>query len=142
MQAVIQVQNLRHAFNGHKALDDISFEVQRGGVFGLLGPNGAGKTTSVRLLNGLYTPSSGQMNVLGHLPGQRLQRDPGAGPAGRAGHRHSVSQRSHRVGRRDSDLDTWGRADVLCGAHVQPPEAARVRGLKHVSLPGQINLPW
>jgi ABC-2 type transport system ATP-binding protein len=44
--------------------------VQRGEVFGLLGPNGAGKTTSVRLLNGLYTPSSGEMAVLGLNPAQ------------------------------------------------------------------------
>ena len=68
MQAAIQVQNLVHAFNGHTVLDGLNFEVNHGEVFGLLGPNGAGKTTSVRLLNGLYTPLSGSINVLGLDP--------------------------------------------------------------------------
>ena len=68
MEPVIQVENLVHRFGARAALDGLSFEVRRGEVFGLIGPNGAGKTTSVRLLNGLYRPTSGKMRVLGLDP--------------------------------------------------------------------------
>ncbi|HEY9089883.1 MAG TPA: ABC transporter ATP-binding protein [Anaerolineaceae bacterium] len=68
MDAVITMENLRHQFGEHVAVDDISVNVGRGEVFGLLGPNGAGKTTTVRLLNGLYQPAAGQMRVLGFDP--------------------------------------------------------------------------
>jgi len=53
------------------AVDHISFDVRRGGVFGFLGPNGAGKTTAIRILLGLMRPTSGQATVLGYrLPQQ------------------------------------------------------------------------
>lgn len=80
MQAAIQVENLSHSFGTRRAIDGLSFEVQRGEVFGLLGPNGAGKTTSVRLLNGLYRPTSGSLRVLGFDPtqnGQEVRRRSG-----------------------------------------------------------------
>jgi len=48
------------------AVDGISFDVQRGGIFGFLGPNGAGKTTTIRMLLGLMRPTSGQATVLGY----------------------------------------------------------------------------
>jgi len=70
MEAAIQVENLTHNFGERKAIDGLSFEVRRGEVFGLLGPNGAGKTTSVRLLNGLYRPSSGSIRILGLDPAE------------------------------------------------------------------------
>jgi ABC-2 type transport system ATP-binding protein len=47
---------------------DLTFEVRRGVIFGLIGPSGCGKTTTVRLLNGLYKPDRGSLNVLGHAP--------------------------------------------------------------------------
>lgn len=68
MEAVIEMQDLRHQFGAHVAVDDLTVTVGRGEVFGLLGPNGAGKTTTVRLLNGLYQPAAGRMNVLGFDP--------------------------------------------------------------------------
>jgi len=68
MDAVITIENLRHQFGEHVAVNDVSVNVGRGEVFGLLGPNGAGKTTTVRLLNGLYQPAAGQMRVLGFDP--------------------------------------------------------------------------
>jgi ABC-2 type transport system ATP-binding protein len=80
MEAAIQVENLSHSFGARPAIDGLSFEVQRGEVFGLLGPNGAGKTTSVRLLNGLYQPSSGSIRILGLDPtrqGQAVRRRTG-----------------------------------------------------------------
>ena len=59
-----------HNFGARRAIDGLSFEVRRGEVFGLLGPNGAGKTTSVRLLNGLYRPTSGSIHILGLDPAE------------------------------------------------------------------------
>src|SRR5438046_3053479 len=49
-----------------RAVDDLSFTVQRGSIFGLLGPNGAGKTTTLRILTTLARPTSGRATVLGH----------------------------------------------------------------------------
>lgn len=51
-----------------RAVDNVSFEVRRGEVFGLLGPNGSGKSTTVKLLLGLLNPTKGHMEVFGHSP--------------------------------------------------------------------------
>jgi ABC-2 type transport system ATP-binding protein len=64
-EPAIVVQNLSRHFDGFKAVDDISFEVHRGEIFGFLGPNGAGKSTTIRMLNGLLLPTSGQGRVGG-----------------------------------------------------------------------------
>jgi ABC-2 type transport system ATP-binding protein len=64
MQA-INVQNLTRAFNGLRAVDDISFTVEPGEIFGFLGPNGAGKTTTIRVLTGRLRPTSGRARVAG-----------------------------------------------------------------------------
>jgi ABC-2 type transport system ATP-binding protein len=62
---VIRVTDLRKHYGETRAVDGVSFEVRRGEVFGLLGPNGAGKTTTVEILEGLRTPDSGEVDVLG-----------------------------------------------------------------------------
>lgn len=61
----ILVQNLTRDYNGLKAVNDISFEVGSGEIFGYLGPNGAGKTTTNRILTGQLRPTSGQAQVMG-----------------------------------------------------------------------------
>jgi len=71
MTTAITVNNLVHSFGPRRAIDNLSFRVDRGEVFGLLGPNGAGKTTTVRLLNGLYHPESGSVQILGLDPAQQ-----------------------------------------------------------------------
>jgi ABC-2 type transport system ATP-binding protein len=63
-QAIV-VNNLSRKFGDFTAVDDISFEVHRGEIFGFLGPNGAGKSTTIRMLNGLLLPTSGQGRVGG-----------------------------------------------------------------------------
>lgn len=62
---IIQVKNLIIDFSGFKAVNDISFSVKRGEIFGFLGANGAGKTTTIRTLCGLLNPSSGKVFVNG-----------------------------------------------------------------------------
>lgn len=68
MTAIITVENLRKTYGTTVAVDDISFEVAEGEIFGLLGPNGAGKTTTVECLQALRRPDSGAMNILGLDP--------------------------------------------------------------------------
>ncbi|MFY9813239.1 MAG: ABC transporter ATP-binding protein [Dehalococcoidales bacterium] len=65
---IIEVANLRKAYKSVSAIDDISFQVQDGEIFGLLGPNGAGKTTTVECLQGLRHRDSGTIRVLGLDP--------------------------------------------------------------------------
>jgi ABC-2 type transport system ATP-binding protein len=68
MPPIISVQNLRKTYGKTVAVDDISFEVEEGEIFGFLGPNGAGKTTTVECLQALRSPDSGSIRVLGLDP--------------------------------------------------------------------------
>jgi ABC-2 type transport system ATP-binding protein len=68
-EQVISVENLRHSYDGkHYALDDVTFNVKKGEVFGLLGKNGAGKTTLIKVLTTLIRPTSGKLDILGMDP--------------------------------------------------------------------------
>src|ERR1700710_238746 len=64
----IQGTGLEKHYGGTHAVDGLSFDVERGEVFGLLGPNGAGKTTTVEILEGYRTPDAGAVSVLGFDP--------------------------------------------------------------------------
>lgn len=66
MTAIIQASNLTKIFGKSTAVDHISFDVQRGEIFGFLGPNGAGKTTTTRMLTGVIPPDTGTATILGH----------------------------------------------------------------------------
>jgi ABC-2 type transport system ATP-binding protein len=61
----IEVENLTRNYNGLRAVDGISFDVNQGEIFGFLGPNGAGKTTTIKMLTGQLRPTSGQARVMG-----------------------------------------------------------------------------
>ena len=61
MTAILEVRNLSKSFRSLKAVDDISFAIPKGACFGLLGPNGAGKTTTIEMVEGITTPSSGEI---------------------------------------------------------------------------------
>ena len=61
----VEVKNLKKYFGKVKALDGISFEVEKGEVFGFLGPNGAGKTTTIRLMMDFLRPTKGEIKLLG-----------------------------------------------------------------------------
>ncbi|MFI6300810.1 ABC transporter ATP-binding protein [Amycolatopsis thailandensis] len=67
---LIEVTNLRKTYGEHVAVDDVSFHVEQGEIFGILGTNGAGKTTTVECLQGLRAPDSGGISVLGLDPGK------------------------------------------------------------------------
>jgi len=66
---MIRAEGLTKAFDGHVAVEGLTFEVQAGEVFGFLGPNGAGKTTTVRMLAALIAPTAGEAWVNGHRIG-------------------------------------------------------------------------
>lgn len=63
MEAGIRVQSLRKTFDGTVALDDVSFDIEHGELFGILGPDGSGKTTLCRILAGIMKPSAGAVRV-------------------------------------------------------------------------------
>ena len=79
-QTIVQIQNLRKVFRvgfwGRRvtAVDGLSFEVQRGEVFGFLGPNGAGKTTTIKMLMGLIYPSGGTATLFGRPVGDQAAK--------------------------------------------------------------------
>lgn len=81
---LLAVRHLKKYYASHKAVDDISFEVPRGSIFGLLGPNGAGKTTLLRMLTGIFYPDEGEIlfdgrpfdppndaHAIGYMPEER-----------------------------------------------------------------------
>lgn len=80
---LIKVENISKSFGGKYALDNVSFNIQKGKIFGLLGPNGAGKTTLLRILNRITLPDKGEVffngepicdehiSTVGYLPEER-----------------------------------------------------------------------
>ena len=79
---ILEVKNVSKSFSALKAVDDVSFSVEEGDVFGLLGPNGAGKTTTIRMIMNIIVPDSGTVtllknsgenttNLIGYLPEER-----------------------------------------------------------------------
>ncbi len=67
MDAILKIENISKSYIGHKALDDVSLEVERGAVYGLLGPNGAGKTTLIRVITRITLPDSGRVLLDGNV---------------------------------------------------------------------------
>ncbi|MDR0885381.1 MAG: ATP-binding cassette domain-containing protein [Clostridiales Family XIII bacterium] len=62
---VLDLKMLTKVYAGRKVLDNVSFEVRRGGIYGFIGENGAGKTTAIRIITGLSSASSGDIEILG-----------------------------------------------------------------------------
>ena len=79
-ETIIEVNSIDKSFSTQKVIDNLSFAVKRGEIVGFLGPNGSGKTTTIRLLNGVITPDSGQIKVWGLDPvdsGEDIRRRSG-----------------------------------------------------------------
>ncbi len=109
---VIEVKNLKKHFGKIRALDGVSFNVQKGEIFGFLGPNGAGKTTAIRCIMDFIRPTSGNVLI--------LEKDANL---------HSVELKKH-IGYLTSDLrlyDNWNGRD-----HIDLIEAVRGK-LKNLS---------
>jgi ABC-2 type transport system ATP-binding protein len=68
--SVLNVSNLTKYYGNFKALDSVSFEVEKGSVYGYLGPNGAGKTTTIRIMLGLLKPNQGRVQIAGANPSE------------------------------------------------------------------------
>ncbi len=69
---ILSVQDLRVAYDGHLALEDVSFTLQHGDRLAVVGPNGAGKSTLLKVIAGVLAPDSGQVDVFGHEPGGHI----------------------------------------------------------------------
>ena len=107
-QIVISVQNLRKEYGSLKAVDDISFEVKQGEIFGIVGPNGAGKTTTIECMEGLRKPDSGTIQILGLNPerqGQKLREKIGV-------QLQESALQSH--------LKVWEALDLFASFYVEP----------------------
>ncbi len=65
MKPILEIQNVTKTIKGRKIIDSLSFDVNKGEVFGFLGPNGAGKTTTIRMIVGLIGITSGDIKILG-----------------------------------------------------------------------------
>ena len=80
---MLEIKNIQKFFNARPVIDNLSFTITKGNIFGLLGPNGAGKTTTLRIILGILLPSSGEVyfnnkpadenffNITGYLPEER-----------------------------------------------------------------------
>jgi len=64
---ILELHNLKKHYATQKAVDDVSFNIKQGSIFGLLGPNGAGKTTLLRMITGIFYPDSGVINLDGKV---------------------------------------------------------------------------
>src|SRR5580765_8514359 len=74
MRTVIQVSGIRKTYGSTVAVDEISFEVNKGEIFGLIGPNGAGKTTTMECIEGIRKPDRGTIAVLGLDPFRQVYK--------------------------------------------------------------------
>ena len=77
MSLVIDVQNVSKHFGKATAVNQVSFGVEKGQIFGLLGPNGAGKTTTIRMINHILNPDTGYISILGEAVSPKSQEQIG-----------------------------------------------------------------
>lgn len=68
IDAAISTEGLTKKFDGEIVVQNVTFQVPRGSIFGFIGPSGSGKTTTVRMLTGVYAPTAGEVRVLGTAP--------------------------------------------------------------------------
>jgi len=78
--AILSLNSLTRKFGRHTAVNELTFDVNRGDIFGFLGPNGAGKSTTMYMISGLVKPTSGSITLFGqpHTAGPEVRRDMGA----------------------------------------------------------------
>ncbi len=74
MEYLLESNHLCKRFGSLMALQDINLRITRGKIIGLLGPNGSGKSTLIKIINGLMTPSSGELTINGQAPGVETKK--------------------------------------------------------------------
>jgi len=117
MPDLIIVQNLSKSYKSRKAIDNISFSVQKGAIFGFIGPNGAGKTTTIKILTTLLRPNSGSVTIAG----LDALRD-------RAAVRREIGYVPDFFGVYN-DMSTWEYLDFFAGCyHIPLPERPALIG--------------
>ncbi len=114
----VHVDGLTKKFGDFCAVDDVSFQVRRGEIFGFLGPNGAGKTTTIRMLLGLIKPTGGAARVLGH--DIRGDVRPLRARLGYMSQRFTL----YKDLTVDENLTFYGRAYGMSSAHLRPRKQA------------------
>lgn len=122
---VIEVSNLRKRYRDHLAVDDVSFTVEEGEIFGVLGPNGAGKTTTVECVAGLRTPDSGTVKVLGGLSGAELKE------------RLGVQLQSSAM---PAKIKVWEALDLYASFYRTPADQGAL--MERVGLAGKRDTPY
>jgi ABC-2 type transport system ATP-binding protein len=108
--AVVEVQGLRKLYGGRAVVDEVSFEVEAGEIFGIVGPNGAGKTTTVECIEGLRRPDAGRIRVLGLDP----QRD--------ARQVHRLLGAQLQQSRLPDRLEVWEAIDLYATFYEDPAD--------------------
>lgn len=74
-EKTVEVCRVHKSFGGKEVVDDISFDLKSGEIFGMIGPNGAGKTTTIRMLMDIIKPDSGGVKILGAHSGEHERQD-------------------------------------------------------------------
>ena len=112
---VIEVENLTKRFGSFTAVDNISFSVERGEIFGFLGANGAGKTTAMRMLCGLLKPTSGKGFVAGYDINRQSEKI-----------KASIGYMSQKFALYE-DLKVWENIRLYAGIYGVPEAEAKER---------------
>jgi ABC-2 type transport system ATP-binding protein len=122
----VSVANLSKSYNGAKAVDNLSFTIPQGIIFGFLGPNGAGKTTTISMLSGLFPPDEGEILV----GGQNLSRNPLAAKALMGVVPQEIALYGSLSAR--ENLHFWGKLYGLTGVNLKTrtEEVLELVGLK------------
>ena len=123
---MIRIERLRKSFDTLVAVDDVSFEVAEGEIFGLLGPNGAGKTTTINMICGVLKPDGGRVLIGGNdiwLTPKEVKRSLGVVPQEIAVYEDLTAR---------DNLNFWGSLYGLTGSDLrsrvdEAPDLANVR---------------
>ena len=118
MNAALEAEGLVKRYGAQTAVEDLSFEVPRGAIYGVLGPNGAGKSTTLRMLVGVLRPTAGRIALMGQSPSPKVLRRVGYLPEERGLYRAMSARAAIAYFARLKGADhAFKRADALLTEH-------------------------